>query len=292
MDKINFNSEPGKYTYTNSTAHSKSVYGVVPDGSYRAGSRNSYAMKQAKEACFSDYQKGDERGHMLLHGKGGADDIRNISAQHKDVNHGSQTASETEIRNTSQSPENTVFVRVVNSASNSTRPDSTMITMASKDSHSNIDVKHTGFQNASYADQQSWNDTVQSLANDIEPSQDAGLSAEERSLADSLCGEEVSVNMSLGDCSYLCNDTSAVFDDNSLAIQCSNPAQDAELSAEERGLADSLCGEEGTIDMSSGDCSYLCNDTSSTGSTDSSGSLDSGGADSGGADSGGAGIGT
>lgn len=243
MNKITFNSKPGQYTYTNDTTHSKTAYGVVPDGNYRAGSRNTYAMKKAKDACISDYQEGDERGHLMPHGKGGADDSRNISAQHKDVNHGSQSIAETEIRNASKSPENTVFVSVTNSSSNSTRPDATMITMASQDSKGNIDVKYMGFQNASYADQQSWNDTVQSQANDIDFSQEAGLLPDERSLADSRCGEEVSFNMFLGNCSYFCNDISSVFDD------CSYLCNDSGLSADgSDASADGFTGSLGALD--------------------------------------------
>lgn len=191
---IDFNGTPGDYSYSQD-AHGKSAEGIVAVGAQSA--RDPGAQRAAGGA---DRQAGDHGGHLIAHSLGGKNEPCNLDAQAANVNQIDQRGVERNLADLANNPSNTVYVGVHNFNSNgSQRPDATMITGAVKDSNGNIDIQHSSFQNASHQDQQSWNDTVNQDTY-IDGRQDAGMSAEERDLANELCGAEAEVDMSLGTC--------------------------------------------------------------------------------------------
>lgn len=203
---IDFNGTPGDYTYSED-ANGKSAEGIVAVGAQ--SDRNPSAQLAAGG---EDRQAGDHGGHLIAHSLGGKNEPCNLDAQAANVNQIDQRGVERDLANLASNPDNTVYVGVHNFNSNgSQRPDATMMTGAVLDNTTgNVDIQHSSFQNASHAEQESWNETA-AQNTEIDARQDAGMTAEERDLANELCGAEDAVDMSLGGATVSAFDAS-VFD--------------------------------------------------------------------------------
>ena len=205
---VNFDGNPGDYTYSED-ANGKSAEGIVAVGAQ--SDRDPGAQRAAGGA---DRQEGDHGGHLIAHSLGGKNEPCNLDAQAANVNQIDQRSVERDLANLADNPDNTVYVGVHNFNSNgSQRPDATMMTGAVRDNTTgNVDIQNSSFQNASHAEQESWNETV-AQNTEIDARQDAGMTGEERDLANELCGAEDAVDMSLGNATVTSFDTS-VFDTN------------------------------------------------------------------------------
>lgn len=203
---INFDGTPGDYTYSED-ANGKSAEGIVAVGAQ--SDRDPGAQRAAGGV---DRQAGDHGGHLIAHSLGGKNEPCNLDAQAANVNQIDQRGVERDLANLASNPDNTVYVGVHNFNSNgSQRPDATMMTGAVRDNTTgNVDIQHSSFQNASHAEQESWNNTVNQIG-DIDARQDAGMTAAERDLANELSGAEHDVDMSLGNATVTSFDAS-VFD--------------------------------------------------------------------------------
>lgn len=203
---INFDGTPGDYTYSED-ANGKSAEGIVAVGAQ--SDRNPGAQRAAGG---EDRQAGDHGGHLIAHSLGGKNEPCNLDAQAANVNQIDQRGVERDLANLASNPDNTVYVGVHNFNSNgSQRPDATMMTGGVRDNTTgNVDIQHSSFQNASHEEQESWNETV-AQNTEIDARQDAGMTAEERDLANELCGAEDAVDMSLGNATVTSFDAS-VFD--------------------------------------------------------------------------------
>ncbi|MBR2421240.1 MAG: DNA/RNA non-specific endonuclease [Oscillospiraceae bacterium] len=244
---IDFNGTPGDYTYSED-ANGKSAEGIVAVGAQ--SDRNPAAQLAAGG---EDRQAGDHGGHLIAHSLGGKNEPCNLDAQAANVNQIDQRGVERDLANLASNPDNTVYVGVHNFNSNgSQRPDATMMTGAVRDNTTgNIDIEHYSFQNASHEEQESWNKTV-AQNTEIDSRQDAGMTAEERDLANELCGAEDTVDMSLGNATVTSFDA-AVFDagDQDSASMDSGSMDDSAGTMDGDG-DDDFGGFEGAADDNTG----------------------------------------
>lgn len=260
---INFDGTPGDYTYSED-ANGKSAEGIVAVGAQ--SDRDPGAQRAAGGA---DRQEGDHGGHLIAHSLGGKNEPCNLDAQAANVNQIDQRGVERDLANLAGNPDNSVYVGVHNFNSNgSQRPDATMITGAVRDNTTgNIDIEHHSFQNASHAEQESWNETA-AQNTDIDARQDAGMTAEDRDLANDLCGAEDTVDMSLGNATVTSFDAS-VFDAGDTQGQ-DNTGMDLGSMDESGGPMDAdgdseFAGTDGVADDDTGNT-----DGGNSGSTDGS----------------------
>lgn len=244
---IDFNGTPGDYTYSED-ANGKSAEGIVAVGAQ--SDRNPSAQLAAGG---EDRQAGDHGGHLIAHSLGGKNEPCNLDAQAANVNQIDQRGVERDLANLASNPDNTVYVGIHNFNSNgSQRPDATMMTGAVRDNTTgNIDIEHYSFQNASHEEQESWNETV-AQNTEIDSRQDAGMTAEERDLANELCGAEDTVDMSLGNATVTSFDA-AVFDagDQDSASMDSGSMDDSAGTMDGDGV-DDFGGFEGAADDNTG----------------------------------------
>lgn len=178
MPKIDFTGKPGEYTYTQSE-YGKEAYGVVQNGATSA--RNPSAQRAAGD---EDREPNDHGGHLIPHSQGGRNDETNLDAQNANVNQIGQRSIERDVSRLAADPNKSVYIDVQNyNSPGSNRPDCTMITAGVLDKTTGtVDVAHYSLQNASYEEQDQWN---QIAAQDaiIDPRQDIGMTPEERALA-------------------------------------------------------------------------------------------------------------
>ena len=199
---IDFSGKPGEYTYSENE-YGKSAEGIVAMGAQ--SSRNAYAQRTAGG---QDRQAHDDGGHLIAHSMGGKNTPENLDAQSRDVNRTGMRSIERNVSQLARDSNNTVYYSVQNhNAPGSMRPDSTMITAAV---HNNTtgqeDVVHISMQNASYAEQESWNQTIDALDPDT-PRDDPTLTPEENALAHEYA-EYSDLDVPLGEASYMSFDNS------------------------------------------------------------------------------------
>lgn len=185
MSRIDFTGKPGEYTYTQ-TEYGKHAYGVVQNGA--TSPRNNSAQRNAGGA---DREPGDHGGHLIPHSQGGRNDESNLDAQNANVNQIGQRSIERDVSRLADDPSKTVYLDVQNyNRPGVDRPDCTMITVGVQDNTTGrVDVAHYSLQNASYEEQDQWNE----LANQnttIDPTQDAGMTPQERALANEYAEED------------------------------------------------------------------------------------------------------
>lgn len=126
-------------------------------------------------------------------------DEANIDAQAANVNQIDQRSAERNTANLAQDTSNTVYMGVTNyTRSGSERPDATMMTIGVQNNVSGtVDIETMSFTNASHKDQAAWNQTA--IANEgVDSRQDVGMTAEQRSIANELSGEEDFVDDRVG----------------------------------------------------------------------------------------------
>lgn len=190
---MNYDGEPRQYTYSQGP-YGKSAFGIVANGA-----QSSRDPGTQREAGGADRQPGDHGGHLIAHSLGGRNDATNIDAQAAEVNQKDQRSIERNIASLAANPNNTVALSVTNYNSVGQRPDATMINVGVRNNTTGeVEEQHISFQNASHYLQESWNNSVEQKANEIEPSQEAGLTPEQREAANELCGAENFVDMSIG----------------------------------------------------------------------------------------------
>lgn len=190
---MNYGGIPGDYTYFQNH-NGKSASGVVANGS--TSDRDLAAQRSAGGA---DRQPGDQGGHLIADRFGGRNDPSNLDAQAANVNQKDQANVERNIAELAVNPNNTVSMSVANYNSVGERPDATMINVGVQNNTTGeIDEQHISFQNASHNLQQSWNDTANQADQTINLSQSAGMTQEQRDIANGLCGAENVVDDRLG----------------------------------------------------------------------------------------------
>ena len=185
MSRIDFTGKPGEYTYTQ-TEYGKHAYGVVQNGA--TSPRNNSAQRNAGG---TDREPGDHGGHLIPHSPGGRNDETNLDAQNANVNQIGQRSIERDVSRLADDPNKTVYLDVQNyNRSGVDRPDCTMITVGVQDNTTGrVDVAHYSLQNASYEEQDQWNElTIQDST--IDPTQDAGMTPQERALANEYAEED------------------------------------------------------------------------------------------------------
>lgn len=190
---MDYSGTPGEYTYSQNH-DGKSASGVVANGS--TSDRDLAAQRNAGGA---DRLPGDQGGHLIADRFGGRNDPSNLDAQAANVNQKDQANVERNIAELAANPNNTVSMSVANYNSVGERPDATMINIGVQNNTTGeTDEQHISFQNASHDLQQSWNDTANQADQTIDPSQNAGMTDEQRDIANELCGAEDAVDDRLG----------------------------------------------------------------------------------------------
>jgi hypothetical protein len=190
---MDYSGTPGVYTYTQ-THNGKSALGVAANGA--TSERDLEAQKNAGGA---DRQPGDHGSHLIANRFGGRNDPTNLDAQAANVNQKDQANVERNVSNLVADQNNTVALSVANFNSVGERPDATMINVGVRDNTTGqIDEQHISFQNASHDLQESWNNTADQADLSIDPSQNAGMTIEQREAANELCGAENVVDDRLG----------------------------------------------------------------------------------------------
>ena len=190
---MNYEGKPGSYTYT-ANALGKGACGVAGVGAQ--SQRDKLAQIRAGGAARLP---GDQGGHLIAHALGGRNDPSNLDAQAREVNQKDQKNIERNVLKLASDPNHTVALSVQNYTSINARPDATMINLGLRDNRTGIiEEQHISFQNADHSLQESWNETAARYGSGIDPSQNAGLTEEQRAIADGLYGEEDSVDHSLG----------------------------------------------------------------------------------------------
>lgn len=191
---MDYSGTPGEYTYSQN-ANGKSASGIVANGS--TSERNLGAQRSAGG---TDRQAGDQGSHLIADRFGGRNDPTNLDAQAANVNQKDQANVERNVANLAANPNNTVSMSVANFNSVGERPDASMINVGVQDNTTGaiIDEQHISFQNASHEMQQSWNDTSNQADQTIDPSQNAGMTDEQRDIANDLYGAENAVDDRLG----------------------------------------------------------------------------------------------
>lgn len=190
---MDYSGTPGEYTYSQD-ANGKSASGIIANG--YTSERDLGAQRSAGGA---DRQEGDQGGHLIADRFGGRNDPTNLDAQAANVNQKDQANVERNVANLATNPNNTVSMNVSNFNSVGERPDATMINVGVQDNTTGaIDEQHISFQNASHEMQQSWNDSANQADQTIDPSQNSGMTDEQRDIANDLCGAENAVDDRLG----------------------------------------------------------------------------------------------
>lgn len=190
---MDYSGTPGEYTYSQN-ANGKSASGIVANGS--TSERNLGAQRSAGGV---DRQAGDQGSHLIADRFGGRNDPTNLDALAANVNQKDQANVERNVANLAANPNNTVSMSVANFNSVGERPDASMINVGVQDNTTGaIDEQHISFQNASHDLQQSWNDTANQADQTIDRSQNAGMTDEQRDIANDLCGAENAVDDRLG----------------------------------------------------------------------------------------------
>ena len=190
---MDYSGTPGEYTYSQN-ANGKNASGIIANGS-----TSERDLGAQRSAGGSDRQTGDQGGHLIADRFGGRNDPTNLDAQAANVNQKDQANVERNVANLAANPNNTVSMSVANFNSVGERPDATMINVGVQDNTTGaIDEQHISFQNASHDLQQLWNDTANQADQTIDPSQNAGMTDEQRDIANDLCGAEDAVDDRLG----------------------------------------------------------------------------------------------
>lgn len=190
---MDYSGTPGEYTYSQN-ANGKSASGIIANGS--TSKRDLGAQRSAGGA---DRQAGDQGSHLIADRFGGRNDPTNLDAQAANVNQKDLANVERNVANLAANPNNTVSMSVANFNSVGERPDASMINVGVQDNTTGaIDEQHISFQNASHDLQQSWNDTANQADQTIDRSQNAGMTDEQRDIANDLCGAENAVDDRLG----------------------------------------------------------------------------------------------
>lgn len=190
---MDYSGTPGEYTYSQNH-NGKSASGVVVNGS--TSDRDLVAQRSAGG---TDRLPGDQGGHLIADRFGGRNAPSNLDAQAANVNQKDQANIERNIAELASDPNNTVSMSVANFNSVGERPDATMINVGVQNNTTGeIDEQHISFQNASHDLQQSWNDTANQADQTIDPFQNAGMTDEQRDIANELCSAESAVDDRLG----------------------------------------------------------------------------------------------
>ena len=141
----------------------------------------------------------NQGSHLIADRFGGRNDLTNLDPLAANVNQKDMANVERNVANLAADQNNTVSMSVANFNSVGERPDATMINVGVQDNTTGaIDEQHISFQNASHDLQQSWNDTANQADQTIDPSQNAGMTDEQRDIANDLCGAESAVDDRLG----------------------------------------------------------------------------------------------
>lgn len=240
---MDYSGNPGEYTYSQN-ANGKSASGIIANGS--TSERDLGAQRSAGGA---DRQPGDQGGHLIADRFGGRNDQTNLDAQAANVNQKDQANVERNVAKLASDQNNTVFMSVSNFNTGGERPDATMINVGVQNNTTGaIDEQLISFQNASHDLRQSWNDTVNQVDQTIDVPQNAGMTDEQRDIANDLCGAEDAVDDRLGS-GWVHTDFDTSFLDAGTAV--SEAAYGAEVSSGELEGANEGAGED-NFDMENG----------------------------------------
>lgn len=191
---MNYSGTPGEYTYSQN-ANGKSASGIIANGS--TGERDLNAQRSVGGA---DRQAGDQGSHLIANRFGGRNDLTNLDPLAANVNQKDMANVERNVANLAADQNNTVFMSVANFKSVGERPDATMINVGVQNNTTGeTDEQYISFQNANHNLQQAWNnDTANQADQTIDPSQNVGMTDDQRDIANDLCGAEDAVDQRLG----------------------------------------------------------------------------------------------
>lgn len=241
---MNYSGTPGEYTYSQNH-NGKCASGIVANGSM-----SGRDLAAQRNVGGSDRQPGDQGGHLIADRFGGRNDPSNLDAQAANVNQMDQANVERNIAELASNPNNIVSLSVANYNSVGNRPDATMINVGVQNSTTGEnDVQHISFQNASHDLQQSWNDTVYQEDQTIDPSQNVGMTDEQRDIANELSGAEYAVDDRLGS-GWVYTDFDVSFLDSETTE--SEVAGTGEMSSGESEGASESVGEDGSSEGGGG----------------------------------------
>lgn len=195
------------------------------------------------------YLPGDERGHINASSLGGTNTTDNIVAQHYDVNHGAYYSMEQGERTALQNGAaiDSSKTAIVN-ANPGDRPEAFMVSDNVTYSDGHTESVHHSFTNASYAEQQAWNDQSVALPDTFDapnPGDTLSSSMSSGEYADLMENTDaelpgIAEDYAAADFSGTPNTDSVAFVSESSASdgETSDTASDAAVSEDEGGGAD------------------------------------------------------
>lgn len=195
------------------------------------------------------YLPGDERGHVNASSLGGTNTTDNIVAQHYDVNHGAYYSMEQGERAALQNGAaiDSTKTAIVN-ANPGDRPEAFMVSDSVTYSDGHTESVHHSFTNASYTEQQVWNDHSAALPGTFDvpnPGDDLSSSMSSSEYADLMENTDaelpgIAEDYAAADFSGVPNsDPDVSVSEGSISEgEASDTASDAGVSADEGGGAD------------------------------------------------------
>ena len=154
-NSINFDAEPGNYTYIE-TPTGKKAFGIV-----KVGPQSKRNAKAQAEAGGEDRRADDQGGHLIAYILGGVTSDVNLDAQNRNVNQRDMRRVESKVMKLASDPNNIVYYEVENFHSISSRPEAVMIHVAVKNKTTGeISHDYYEFTNESYKDRDEWEKTA------------------------------------------------------------------------------------------------------------------------------------
>lgn len=150
-NSINFDAEPGNYTYIE-TPTGKKAFGIV-----KVGPQSKRDPKAQVQAGGEDRRPDDQGGHLIAYILGGVTSDVNLDAQNCNVNQRDMLRVELKVKKLASDPNNIVYYEVENFHSITSRPEAVMIHIAVKNKTTGeISHDYYEFTNESHKDREEW----------------------------------------------------------------------------------------------------------------------------------------
>ena len=150
-NSINFDAEPGNYTYIE-TPTGKKAFGIV-----KVGPQSKRDPKAQVQAGGEDRRPDDQGGHLIAYILGGVTSDVNLDAQNCNVNQRDMLRVELNVKKLASDPNNIVYYEVENFHSITSRPEAVMIHIAVKNKTTGeISHDYYEFTNESHKDREEW----------------------------------------------------------------------------------------------------------------------------------------
>mgnify|MGYP004463738025 FL=1 len=150
-NSINFDAEPGNYTYIE-TPTGKKAFGIV-----KVGPQSKRDAKAQVQAGGEDRRPDDQGGHLIAYILGGVTSDVNLDAQNCNVNQRDMRRVESYVMKLASDPNNIVYYEVENFHSITSRPEAVMIHIGVKNKTTGeISHDYYEFTNESHKDREEW----------------------------------------------------------------------------------------------------------------------------------------